>query len=357
MRNKTLLTHIINLLFFLYSSVTNVALANDQSNIFDPNGIPESVKSNFPYKGVEFTDNNTLLRYYNSDMSETIKPLVVILGGSGCEGNFAIQTDGQALQSLASFLSDYLTDLRVILIDPPNIPRQFSSVEPGTSTDCPSEFISHYDLDYFVSSFKVILQDIKNKGWMTNKILLIASSDGTVVATQLLADDSVFSHALLISGGGASQVFDQINSALGLENRDKTSKDINKEVQQTIEQWNHIISAKKSDKTFYFGHPFSRWQTFGLASNLDLYKTNAQIYLVQGGQDQNVAASGFALLLAELVKYQKPFLAEFIPCGDHFLFCENEQEPTRLENVIHKAIDWFLLGDIPPDVIINKPQF
>ena len=75
--------------------------------------------------------------------------------------------------------------------------------------------------------------------------------------------------------------------------------------------------------------------------------TEAQLYLVQGGADQNASAVDYEAGIAYLVAHNRPFVTEYIPCGDHFLVCPSDDgEPNNLQAVIVRGMEWFLIGRV-----------
>lgn len=80
----------------------------------------------------------------------------------------------------------------------------------------------------------------------------------------------------------------------------------------------------------------------------DALSTRAHLYLVQGGKDESASYVDYEAGLAYLIAHGRPFVSEFIACGDHFLTCnETEGEtPYELKQVIERGMQWFLTGAV-----------
>ena len=192
--------------------------------------------------------------------------------------------------------------------------------------------------------------------------MIIGASDGALSAQIISIDNHEFSHILQLSGGGESQIFEQLSSAFGLDSSNPPDTKFKPAVaaQLMIDQWNDILNSESSVDKYYFGHPYSRWKTIGIVSQSDtITKLNSKIYIAQGGRNYQASPNGFAKLLTLLVINRKPFVAEYIECGDHFLACPSDRSQNRLQEVIDRAMEWFLIGKvrIREGIIINPPSF
>lgn len=332
------------------TEVPAAAAPHEVSHIvsFTPQGLP----GNNPFRGFEVFDTHGLVRFYSNDVSEKVLPTVIFIPGSGCDAAFALN-DGKAWESVESL--NLRPDLRLIRLEPPGVQRQQRSKYPGQATGCPDTFLGSASLDrnitYYSHAIEAVQRSFAHPG---EALMVVGTSDGASIAPFLMAEHPEVSHLLLIAAGGGTQLFDELDLAFrkiavcSTAPQAPCSHDENRlHAQSIIDAWRELLSDDPvTSLAWYRGHPPARWQSLGLAHTAEalLAKCCVKLYLAHGGHDTEVSSSNFSYLLARLVEHHRPFVAEFVACGDHRLMCPGEQTPERLAGVLDRAFEWFVHG-------------
>ncbi|WP_423367880.1 hypothetical protein [Burkholderia sp. LMG 32019] len=350
---KTLLAILLALPIFSHAEYIENKNHQTSTNSIINFTIPTNGPSAFPFTGREIiTPNKNKIRYYSSDISQQEKPLVIFLPGSGCKGAFsAIPDEGHSMGPEA-FALQFREKSRLVVVENPGIEERFS---PETDSACSSTFKKMSNMQSRLDSLKTVIDDIRNRGWINHQpFMIVAGSEGVSIASRLAKSTDEVSHLLLFSGFGIGQTLATIHAALtGWGNwsfvPETGSSGHLDRLQSTLTGWEHVHRRleKESDRTIA-GYDETYWQTIGKASPAeDVLESKAQLYLVQGGRDQSASAIDYEAGIAHLVAHDRPFVTEYISCGDHFLACPGDQgEPKNLQGIIERGMEWFLTARV-----------
>lgn len=345
---------LLMLAFGAFAENINVPITNQEGNVRVDFIVPTTASAAFPFSGSEIIlPGNQRLRYYVSDTSTRKKPLVVFLRGSGCAGVFASLPDGHRTMGPETFALEFEKRARLIVVENPGIEERFAR---ETDSDCSPTFRKMANMQARLEALQTIVEDLRRRGWIDRQpFMIVAGSEGVAIATRFATLSRNVSHLLLISGFGTGHALATIHTALtdsgdywgfipATESNDPLSR-----LQSTLARWEQMRrdQGRKSSETVA-GYQAAYWRTIGLASSAeDALASNAQLYLVQGGRDQNAPAVDYEAGIAYLVTHDRPFVSEYIPCGDHFLMCPDDgEEPKNLQGVIARGMEWFLTAKL-----------
>ncbi len=305
------------------------------------------LKPGLPYKGVEHTlKTGEAFRYYTSDNSNAPRPLVIFFPGSGCDGAFSRDKDGAATASLEGFITKYLPDTRVLILERRGIPRQYESSNPGAAIDCPAEYAKHDNFDDAATYYYEVLKLARQRHWMdSGKVMLVGMSEGVLYAAEMARRMPVISKLTLISGFRDQQLFSLVHNSLNSKEPIEPNKTTTlKETRELIEQWQAIKKEPHSTTKLFLGHPYSRWSTTAVQSPIkNVLASKADLFVIQGGKDTQSPSAGFELAISELILFNRHFTMEYIGCGDHHLICEKDKgAPINLNLVMQHSFEWFL---------------
>lgn len=132
--------------------------------------------------------------------------LVVFVPGSGCDGVYKKNESGKVSGSMEIFALSYIDEIKLMVLEPPGIPRQYSSPEPGVAEGCPIEYFKYSNFDARFKYYLNAINDVKKNMVKINKIMFIGVSEGVDFAIRLAQDVPETSMITLISGFGIGQV-------------------------------------------------------------------------------------------------------------------------------------------------------
>ncbi|QCP48396.1 hypothetical protein FAZ95_03840 [Trinickia violacea] len=315
--------------------------------------VPTAASAEFPFSGTEITmpDGNRL-RYYSSDTSMREKPLVIFIPGSECNGAFPAFPDGQRSMGSEGFALKFKGKVRLVVVESPGIEDRFAR---ETASGCSLEFKKMANMQARLDALRTIIDDLRHRGWInSHPFMIVASSEGVSIASRFAMSTKEVSHLLLISGFGTGQTLATLHAALtGWGNwnflAEVEPNDPLDRLQSTLTGWEQVRRSQvKESNVTIAGHGEAYWRTIGMASPAEnVLESKTQLYLVQGGLDQSASAVDYEAGIAYLVAHDRPFVTEYIPCGDHFLVCPKDNgEPNNLQKVIERGMEWFLTGRV-----------
>lgn len=316
------------------------------------------LKPGLPYKGVEQTlKTGEVLRYYTSDNSNAVRPVVVFFPGSGCNGVFSRDKNGAATASIEAFITKYLPDTRVLILERRGIPRQFASSNPGTAIDCPAEYVKHDNFDSIIGHYYNVLRLVKKRHEMNSgKVMFVGMSEGVLYASEMARRMPIVSKLTLISGFRTQQLFSLIHNSLNSQEHTEPNKAATlEETRDLINQWQAVQNDPRSTTKLFLGHPYSRWSSTAVRSPIkNVLASKADLFVVQGGKDTQAPSAGFELAISELILSNRHFTMEYIGCGDHNLICEKDNgAPLNLNSVMQHSFEWFLGKPILGEDVIS----
>ncbi|MGU7769116.1 hypothetical protein ACV229_02900 [Burkholderia sp. MR1-5-21] len=315
--------------------------------------VPVVTSPEFPFSGTEITSSDGYrLRYYSSDMSAQDKPLVIFLPGSGCSGAFSKLPDGGHSMGPEGFALKFAEKARLVVVESPGIEKRFSH---ETASGCSLNFMKMANMQARLESLHVIVDDLRHRGWVGHQpFMIIAASESVSTASRFAMSTGEISHLLLISGFGIGQTLATVHAALtgwgnwSFVSENESSGPLGR-LQSTLTTWENVRRNRVPDSTRAIaGYDETYWRTMGMASPAkDVLASKAQLYLVQGGRDQSSPSVNYEAGIAYLVAHDRRFVTEYIPCGDHFLTCPNDNgEPKNLQGIIERGMEWFLTAQV-----------
>ncbi|WP_207004680.1 hypothetical protein [Trinickia mobilis] len=315
--------------------------------------VPTTTSAAFPFSGSEITTSDGhRLRYYSSDMSAREKPLVIFVPGSGCNGAFSVLPDGHRTMGPEGFALKFTEKVRLVILENPGIEKRF---EHEMDSGCSLAFRKMANMQARLEALRTIVDDLQHRGWINGQpFMIVTGSEGVSIASRFATSAKDVSHLLLISGFGIGQTLATVHAALtGWGNwtfvpEAEPNNQLDR-LQSTFTNWEQVHRSLGQESTKSIaGHDEAYWRTIGMASSAeDMLASKAQLYLVQGGLDQNAPAVDYEAGIAYLVAHNRPFVTEYIPCGDHFLVCPNDHgEPKNLQGIIERGMEWFLTARV-----------
>lgn len=287
------------------------------------------------------------LRFYiaKSRSDATIaKPLVIFLDGSGCNSQFFIR--GQDL-----YLSNYGVLARLALPwgitaapERRGVPFGHDG-EGGTAENCPADFIAHATRDERISDTVLLIQSLKNLGWINSKILLVGHSEGADIAAGASEALPEVSHVVFLSGGGPTQMFDfMVLKRRKLQAEGKSPEEIDSEIKKLESSYRDVFLHPDSTEKFFMGHAYRRWSSYFLHPPMkSLLNSKAKLYVAHGTEDDSVPIEAFDLLTVELLRTKRAGVTvRRFPGRDHGL-----GEPDRslkgppMEPIFKDILAWF----------------
>ena len=278
--------------------------------------------------------------------------MVIFLPGSGCTGAFPQLRDGSRAMGPEAFALKFSRDIRLVVTENPGIEERFAQEDIA---GCSATFKSMENLQARLESFQAIIADLRDRDWINHPFMIVAGSEGVALATRFASISRDVSHLFLISGFGIGEPLATVHAALtGWGNwnfiSSQESRNSAARLQDTLDRWKQVHqNREKINGEMIAGHSERYWSSIGMASPAeDALETRASLYLVQGGRDTSAPSVNFEAGIAYLVAHGRPFVSEYVQCGDHFLMCPDDRgSPDNLQKVVSHGMDWFLTGQVP----------
>lgn len=266
-------------------------------------------------------------------------PLVLYIQGSGCTPVFL----GLGTTNRSSTLFSYIPlavegKFAVMAVNKPYSPGT-QGAEPGAATGCPAAFNAYFSLDNWVRDLRLAIDHAAALPWVdTRKVLVIGTSEGATVAAALAAQEPRITHVALMSGSGATQLYDFVVAAYKAAGNDEEIKRRLDDIDATRKR---IFAAPDSASEFAWGHPYRRWSSFFRASSSNnLLKSRARVYIVSGMQDVNVPILSTEVMASELAVAGRDVTMRRIPYAGHDLLAPQAQFP-ELQLEYDRVMKWF----------------
>ncbi len=280
--------------------------------------------------------------HYTISKTESRKPLVLYIQGSGCApAFFEIQPGVYASTVFSLTTQGHSGDHAIMIVNKP-----YAAARPpasgGLAIDCSAEFNQYFTLETWVDHIAVALEHARHLPWVDpDRILVIGISEGAPVAAALAAKDPSVTSLALIGANGTTQLYDFIVEAY----RAKSDTAALKQLDEVSKQVNAIQADPYSATKFAWGHPYRRWTSFMAFSAAEaLQNTKARIYLVSGMADQNVPILSTEVLYSVLRAKGRSVVFRRIPGAGHGLIPDEADfgaNMPRLEGEYQRIFDWF----------------
>jgi pimeloyl-ACP methyl ester carboxylesterase len=276
---------------------------------------------------------------------DAARPVVLLVGGSGCQSLFQKHGD-RVFGGMHNLLLQEAGDrVRVLVVEKPGVTYLDSPQRPGSAEGARPEFLAEHTLERWVEANGAALRAAWNlPGIDRSRTLALGHSEGGLVVACLAANMPEVTHVASLAGGGPTQLF----SLLERETRARPGDgpgDATKRRQAVFDECVKIEADPASTTRFWFGHPYRRWSTFLKHSvTNELLRTQARIYVAQGTADTSQPPTGHEVLVAELRAHGRDIHEELVEGGDHSFAPRNSPPgpPRELQAMFGRILRWFL---------------
>jgi pimeloyl-ACP methyl ester carboxylesterase len=273
------------------------------------------------------------------------RPVVLLVGGSGCQSLFQKHGD-RVFGGLHNLLLQEAGDrIRVLVVEKPGVSYLDSPRRPGSADGARPEFLAEHTLERWVEANAAALRAAGTlPGIDRSRTLAIGHSEGGLVVACLAAKMPEVTHVASLAGGGPTQLFSLLERETSSRPGDDPS-DAAKRRQAVLDEWARIQADPESTTHFWPGHPYRRWATFLKHSVTDeLLRTKARIYVAHGTADTSQPPTGHEVLVAELRSHGRAIHEERVEGGDHSFAQKNSPPwpPRDLQAMLGRILGWFL---------------
>lgn len=289
--------------------------------------------------------------YLSSDSTDTKKPLLIYLDGSGAFPLFQKLDAGIGSTVVIDF-QQLRNDYKILLISKPGVPFIDTVESDGNGFPIykePTEYKEKISLSWRVESANSIINNLIIKEKIdTSRIVVLGFSEGAQVAPKLAKENDNITHLLLFGGNGLNQLLDPIINARLKATRGQISEiDAQKEIDSLFIEYKRLYDEPNNTKKQWWGHTYKRWSSF---TETDPYKylleLNIPIYIANGSLDENSVLSADYIQL-EFIKNKKENLTykTYPNCDHQFneIITENGQfveAKPKLDIVMKSAFEW-----------------
>lgn len=308
-------------------------------------------KMGLPFK--QYTVRDTFKRnitFYVSEStsrgSKTKLPLIITLQGSGCDSVLLKdQQDRVGLGWPGLLLEASQGRARIMMVEKPGVNRFDVSKNSGVAYGCSPIFLKEHTFERWSQAVIAATKTARNlPGIDSKKVLLLGHSEGGCVAAHVGSTLNFITHIANLSCGGPTQLFDLIILAYRKQSTSESDLQGEKRAKTLLAEWRKIQKNPHSTTSFFEGHPYRYWSSFGKKSIIeDLQKTKSRIFLANGTKDQSVPIESFDLLYASLVSREKDVTAERILNVNHaYERDEKNNTGNGLLKLFTHIVNWFL---------------
>jgi len=289
--------------------------------------------------------------YLSSDSTNTKKPLLIYLDGSGAFPLFQKLDAGIGSTVVIDF-QQLRNDYKILLISKPGVPFIDTVESDGNGFPIykePTEYKEKISLSWRVESANSIINNLIIKEKIdTSRIVVLGFSEGAQVAPKLAKENDNITHLLLFGGNGLNQLLDPIINARLKATRGQISEiDAQKEIDSLFIEYKRLYDEPNNTKKQWWGYTYKRWSSF---TETDPYKylleLNIPIYIANGSLDENSVLSADYIQL-EFIKNKKENLTykTYPNCDHQFneIITENGQfveAKPKLDIVMKSAFEW-----------------
>lgn len=285
-----------------------------------------------PFKAFSTIDSlGRNIHFYVSSSSLNRLPLFLFVAGSGCESNFWKKPDGSISNGHQGLLlKSIASHAHVMVVEKPGVNLFDSTSNPGTANDCSEEFKDQHTLDRWALALSAAVDaSIRLNHIQPDKIVAIGHSEGAISIAKLATINPRITHVALLSGNGASQLFEIV------VNRSTA------EITQVYKDFDFITNHPDDIQTMFWGHPSKRWASFMRESMPDLLlNTKAKIFLAHGEFDTATPIQSFDFLVSDLKRRGKHFEFERIEKANHSLNLPTDAPGDGMKKIFKKILNW-----------------
>lgn len=316
-----------------------------QEKVYEPK--LDGEKLPIPFQRYTTVDGlgRTITFYLSRSKGEKALPLILFIGGSGCQSLFQKYGEniGGGMQNL--LLKEVGAKARVVCVEKPGVKFLDAGSPPGTANQASEEYLKQHTLPSWGEANLAALQACwKLEGIDMSKTLVLGHSEGALTASFVASKLPEVTHVAPLAAAGPTQLYSLMELAATARPSDKPG-DATKRRDKVLANWHQILKDPDSTSKFWMGHPYRRWHSFLQYNSIDLLKASkAKIYLAHGSEDKASYIGELDVLRAELAVQGRDFIAERIEGADHSYRMKDEppSEIQGLSTLLNRIVTWFL---------------
>jgi dienelactone hydrolase len=315
-----------------------------------PRPVADPANLGIPYQRYTTTDalGRTITFYLSVPMgpNPTAKrPVVLFVGGSGCQSAFRKQGEHIAGGYQNLVLQEAKGRVRVLIVEKPGVKFLDAPNHPGSAEAASEEYLKEHTLPRWAEANKAALRAVWTLPDIDSKrTLVVGHSEGGIVAARVAAELPEVTHAASLAGGGPTQLFD-LAASRGQARPGDEPGDAQRRMERVYDEFQEILADPESIARFWLGHPYRRWSSFLKESVVsELLRTKAHIYLAHGTLDTTIPAVAHDVLVAELRSRGCDVTAERIDGADHGFRPKDAPPgpPVEMQALLGRVLEWFL---------------
>jgi pimeloyl-ACP methyl ester carboxylesterase len=272
-------------------------------------------------------------------------PVVLFIGGSGCQSLFSKQGERVAGSYQNLLLGEAKGRARVLAVEKPGVNYLDRPARPGSAQGASEEFLKEHTLPRWAEANIAALRAVWRLADVdATRTLVIGHSEGGLVAARVAAELPQVTHIASLAGGGPTQLFDFVSNQARAQPDDKPG-DAARRVQGVYDEWAKIQKDPDSISRFWLGHPYRRWSSFLKYSvTEELLRTRARFYVASGTRDPVIPVAAHDMLVAELQVRGRDVTSERLEGADHSFQTEDMPKgpPAGMQAVLGRILNWFL---------------
>jgi pimeloyl-ACP methyl ester carboxylesterase len=284
--------------------------------------------------------------------SNTKKPLIIYLDGSG---NFPIYyktKSGRYSTSIAMDIKRYAKDYYVAVISKPGTPFKDTLQYSNSGRAYYPEndvYKQLYSLDWRAeTASEAINYLVKALPIDSKKIIVIGFSEGSQVAPKVAVINKKVTHVVCFVGNALNQLYDFILEArLKAERKQITTEESQQIVDSLYKEYEKIYQNPTATNQFWYGATYLKWSSFSRTTPLEnMLKLDIPILYIAGGKDNNQTILDMDYAKLEFLRKGKSNMVyKVFPNANHFfqeeiLIDGTIKRKDRIDEVHQFAIDW-----------------
>jgi pimeloyl-ACP methyl ester carboxylesterase len=302
----------------------------------------------YPFERYQAEDKfGRLITFYISkeNLSSKPLPLCVFIQGSGCHSAFRLDQFGQVRSGYQNLLQQVIQGRAItMIVEKPGVKFLDDPGSHGVATSCSKTFLEEHTLHRWTVAIGTAVEATQQLINNINpaKLLAIGHSEGGIVAAHLAAEFPKVSHVAILSSSGPTQLFDFAEEARSLISQGESVEEGDKRVDEIYKTFAKIQADPDSITKFAWEHPFRRWSSFLNTSTLDeILRSQVQVYLAHGSNDQTVPIAAFEVLRAELIRHGRKITAERFEGANHNFCIKGSSVALSMSEIFKRVINWF----------------
>lgn len=302
------------------------------------------------------------ITYYLSDTGDESAslPLAVFVQGSGGGSHFARLDDGRVAAVTGSSAplraletADGRPRARLLLVEKPGVALFSQPERPGSAIGTTDEFRREHTPGRWATALSAAIDAVEATGAadVAAGVCVMGHSEGGLSAAALAARDARVSHLAVLAGGGPTQLVGLLELARTGDAFGSLGDTPAQREAAFIEAWQDVMQDPENAGAMFLGHPNRRWSSFCATSTAaEALRSDARVYIAQGGRDTSSPASNAEVLRGELLARGRDVTLFRLPKSDHG-FRETSPDGERVNRwgeVFQRVADWWL-GDSADD--------